>query len=107
MLSLKSNGGNMKKDTSQIVAVIVILVLSLMILALIFFAGEDSETRSFKRMSIEEKIVFLSNNDTPYKAYIDSNFLVVEDENNGKTTYELPDSMFYVSVAPYINNTHP
>lgn len=40
-------------------------------------------------------------------ASIDGKNLVVKDTNDKKTTYQLPEEEFFVSIAPYINNTHP
>ncbi|NJJ41298.1 CueP family metal-binding protein [Paenibacillus apii] len=40
-------------------------------------------------------------------ASITSSKLTVTAENNNKTTYSLPDDEFFVSIAPYVNKTHP
>ncbi|MDY0407175.1 CueP family metal-binding protein [Virgibacillus sp. 179-BFC.A HS] len=40
-------------------------------------------------------------------ASITSSELVVTDENKNQTTYDLPDDEFFVSIAPFINETHP
>ena len=40
-------------------------------------------------------------------ASITSSELVVTEENNEVTTYKLPDDEFFVSIAPFINATHP
>lgn len=40
-------------------------------------------------------------------ASITSSELIVTDENKTETTYELPEDEFFVSVAPYVTETHP
>lgn len=40
-------------------------------------------------------------------ASITSHQLIVTDSDLNKLTYELPEDEFFVSIAPYIENTHP
>ena len=40
-------------------------------------------------------------------ASITSSELIVTDENEKVVTYELPEEEFFVSIAPFINETHP
>src|SRR5699024_12880094 len=40
-------------------------------------------------------------------ASITSTELVVTDENQNETTYDLPEDEFFVSIAPFLNETHP
>lgn len=40
-------------------------------------------------------------------AIITSNELIVTDSENNKTTYDLPKDEFFVSIAPFVNTTHP
>lgn len=40
-------------------------------------------------------------------ASITSSELIVTEENEEVTTYNLPDDEFFVSIAPFINETHP
>ena len=40
-------------------------------------------------------------------ASITSQQLIVTDSNNDKTVYALPKDEFFVSIAPYVNETHP
>lgn len=43
---------------------------------------------------------------TDLSASITSNELIVIDQNNDKTIYELPKDEFFVSIAPYLDVTH-
>ena len=40
-------------------------------------------------------------------ASITSSELIITDENEEVTTYDLPEGEFFVSIAPFINETHP
>lgn len=40
-------------------------------------------------------------------ASITSHQLIVSDSNQSQKTYDLPKDEFFVSIAPYINGTHP
>jgi len=40
-------------------------------------------------------------------ASITSQELVVTEDDGSKTVYDLPEADFFVSIAPYINETHP
>lgn len=40
-------------------------------------------------------------------ASITSEQLIVTEDNGKETTYELPDKEFFVSIAPYVTQTHP
>lgn len=39
-------------------------------------------------------------------ASITSSELIVTDENEEETTYDLPEDEFFVSIAPFVNETH-
>lgn len=40
-------------------------------------------------------------------ASITSHQLIVTEEDDNESTYELPEDEFFVSIAPYIEDTHP
>ncbi|SDN73832.1 CueP family metal-binding protein [Alkalicoccus daliensis] len=42
-----------------------------------------------------------------HSASIDSHELVVKDDKNEGTHYDLSEEDFFVSIAPYLNETHP
>jgi hypothetical protein len=41
------------------------------------------------------------------KAAINSHQLIVTDSDESQVTYDLPEDEFFVSIAPYIDSTHP
>ncbi|ATP42113.1 hypothetical protein CSE16_20020 [Solibacillus sp. R5-41] len=50
---------------------------------------------------------YSSNKITDEQASITSTQLIVTDKDGNETTYDLPEEEFFVSIAPYINQTHP
>lgn len=75
--------------------------------ALTTMTGSGDSMDSFNSMSIREKVVYLSNNETEYNAFIDSDALTVINNNGEETVYKINEGEFYVSIAPYISSTHP
>lgn len=41
------------------------------------------------------------------KAAINSHQLIVTNSDDSQVTYDLPEDEFFVSIAPYIDQTHP
>ncbi|PAV27976.1 hypothetical protein CIL05_19110 [Virgibacillus profundi] len=64
---------------------------------------EESETQDMKQLvndySIGEK--------TSESASITSHDLIVTDSDENQLTYDLPEDEFFVSIAPYVEQTHP
>lgn len=50
---------------------------------------------------------YSSNKTTEEKASITSQQLIVMDADANETVYTLPENEFFVSIAPFINETHP
>jgi len=50
---------------------------------------------------------YSSNKTTVEKASITSQQLIVMDADANETVYALPEDEFFISIAPYINETHP
>src|SRR5690625_5779382 len=46
-------------------------------------------------------------NITDQSASITSKQLIITDSDGRESTYELPNDEFFVSIAPFINETHP
>lgn len=44
---------------------------------------------------------------TDESATITAHELIIADVDGNETIYDLPDDEFFVSIAPYINETHP
>lgn len=50
---------------------------------------------------------YSANKETDEKASITSRQLIVTANDGNESVYELPKNEFFVSIAPYINETHP
>lgn len=73
-------------------------------------AGTNEEA-SVKENEVENVKQLISDYSTGKKknesASITSQHLIVEKSDGKEITYDLPEEEFFVSIAPYINQTHP
>ncbi len=83
-------------------------LLMLLTVVLIGCSNENAKDEVMDTSDIK-KIVndYTVRNTVAASASITSSELVVTEENNEVTTYKLPDDEFFVSIAPFINATHP
>lgn len=95
----------MKK--SIIFTIVGVVILGLV---LVTFLGNDagntpqaSETQDIKELVQDYSV----GNKEGEKASISSHELIVTDSEENQVTYELPEDEFFVSIAPFINQTHP
>src|SRR5699024_2849223 len=85
---------------------IIFIALTMLVLA----ACGEEDTNQAETNLVTNEIQTLMNNYTvdnlgPDSAFITSHELVVE-EDNEELVYELPEEEFFVSIAPFINETH-
>ncbi len=99
-----------KKNIPYIIGIILLAVL-----IVIIWPKKSKAEKAFLEkhhlngLSFEEMVEYLDNNideKTGFKAAINGKTLMLSDSNN-QFTYELPKNKFYLSIAPYINDTHP
>lgn len=80
--------------------------LSLLLVLLVSACGEheaiDRETQNIKKMVHDYSV----GNSDDESASITSKELLVKGEDK-ETVYDLPEDEFFVSIAPFITNTHP
>lgn len=70
--------------------------------------NEKATPKESPEVNIKEMVrEFSSSNDTDQSASITSTQLIVKDSEKNEVTYDLPEEEFFVSIAPYINETHP
>ncbi|MHA6533599.1 CueP family metal-binding protein [Paenibacillus sp. BAC0078] len=68
---------------------------------------EKKETAALDTQSIKQMVSdFSSRSNTAESASISSTQLIVENAGNS-STYDLPADEFFVSIAPYLDKTHP
>lgn len=77
--------------------------------AYLFVGGIDKETPAAKDTSNVKQLVheYSSSKIKDLSASITSEQLIVTDSSNKSTKYNLPKDEFFVSIAPYVKNTHP
>ena len=70
--------------------------------------NEENISIKIETEDIKEMVHNYSVRNTEAKsASITSQELIVSDDDGTETIYELPEDEFFVSIAPYINETHP
>lgn len=83
----------------------------ILVFILAFFVGcssEDSEVKNLSTTEIKQLVQdYTVGNAEAASASITSSELIVTDENEEVVTYDLPEEEFFVSIAPFINETHP
>lgn len=85
------------------VKMIAILMFGLAILVGCSNGAGNESTADIKQM-VEDYTI---GNLDAASASITSSELIVTDENQKQTTYDLPEDEFFVSIAPFITETHP
>lgn len=71
-------------------------------------ANEGNATKENETPNIKELVNDYSvGNIEDQTASITSQELIVTDSNGKETAYNLPEEEFFVSIAPYVNETHP
>ncbi|MET3506418.1 CueP family metal-binding protein [Halalkalibacter oceani] len=79
------------------------LVLTLTVVACNESPSNKTEAQDIKTMVQDYSV----GNFDDVSASITSGELIVTDNKNKETTYDLPADEFFVSIAPFINTTHP
>ncbi|KRG13934.1 hypothetical protein ACA30_13485 [Virgibacillus soli] len=84
-----------------------LVVMGLLLILIVAACSENTpnkkEAQDIKKM-VQDYSVGNSDN---MSASITSEELIITDSNNKETTYDLPEDEFFVSIAPFINTTHP
>lgn len=77
--------------------------------AVLFVGGNDKKSPAATDTSNVKQLVqeYSSSSMKDLSASITSEQLIVTDSNNQSTKYDLPKDEFFVSIAPYVKNTHP
>ena len=85
-----------------IVAVIGFWIFSLLM-------GCDAKEQSNKDTQDIRKLVqeYSGNRTEDVSASITSNELIIKDQNDKETSYDISEEEFFVSIAPYMKDTHP
>src|SRR5690625_1170302 len=98
---MKEESNNMKKGLLAVIGLLLILIVA---------ACSESESTSNENepQDIKKVVQEYSIGDTDdVSASITSDELIVTDSDNKETTYNLPEDEFFVSIAPFVETTHP
>lgn len=88
----------------------IVASLAFIVILLVACSGEGSrdETKSFDTKEMKELVLdYTTRNIQAESASITSTELIVKDNDNQEKVYDLPENEFFVSIAPFINETHP
>lgn len=102
---------NMKAEVDRLMRKQLLLVCIASIIALSGCAGQQSESKGnvdSKLVNIKQLVSdYSAGNIEDQSASINSTQLIVTKQDNSQLTYALPKDEFFVSIAPYIEQTHP
>lgn len=77
-------------------------------LIFIFVNNDDKDESVNEEVDIKQLVHDYSvGNKIGESASITGTELIVTDKNEKETVYQLPEEEFFVSIAPYMNHTHP
>jgi len=89
----------LKKNILAVIGLLLILIVA----ACDEGTQNEKETQNIKEMVQE----YSTGNSDDVSASITSQELFVTDSESNETSYELPEDEFFVSIAPYVDSTHP
>lgn len=88
----------------------IVVSLAFIVILLVACSGEggSDEAKSFDTKEMKELVHdYTTRNIQAESASITSTDLIVKDNDNQEKVYDLPEDEFFVSIAPFINETHP
>ncbi|KHF38009.1 hypothetical protein LQ50_23975 [Halalkalibacter okhensis] len=95
----------MKRTISALVGLVFVAI------AVYFFTGNsenNTATNELEADNIKELVHDYSvGNITNQSASITSHELIITDSDGSQINYDLPEDEFFLSIAPYVNETHP
>ncbi|MGQ8872699.1 CueP family metal-binding protein [Paenibacillus sp. TSA_86.1] len=95
----------MKKSLWIIASVVFVIVLGTYLIA---NTSGQNKTEQADAPDIRKLVEDISTGrETPQSASISATTLTVKDARNQETTYDLPEDEFFLSIAPYVEQTHP
>ncbi|QKY69322.1 CueP family metal-binding protein [Lentibacillus sp. CBA3610] len=85
----------------------IIGLIGLLLIFIVAACGEGTQNEK-EAQNIKEMVEEYSTSESDdISASITSHELIVTDSESNETSYELPEDEFFVSIAPYANQTHP
>ncbi|RXI96233.1 hypothetical protein DS745_21055 [Anaerobacillus alkaliphilus] len=85
-----------------------LFAVTFFVAALLIGCSSENNNEANTHTNIKELVNDYSvGNKTALRASITSQQLVVKESAGSEILYDLPEDEFFVSIAPYINETHP
>src|SRR5699024_5895321 len=97
------------KEESNKVKEGLLSVVGLLLIIIFGACGESERTSNENETQDIKKVVqeYSIGDTDDVSASITSDELIVTDSDNKETTYNLPEDEFFVSIAPFVETTHP
>lgn len=94
----------MKRSTLAVMGVV-----SVVLAAYLFLDNDESNTPTEQDAKNINELVndYSAGNIKNESASITSHELIVTASDDSQVTYDLPEDEFFVSIAPYVDQTHP
>jgi hypothetical protein len=87
----------------KIVTIIGLVACTIGLYSFLTYSEKDKATPNVKELVHDYSVGNLE----AESASITSQQLLVTNKDNSEVTYDLPENEFFVSIAPYVNQTHP
>ncbi len=85
-----------------------VFAVAFLLAALLMGCSSEKNNEASTQINIKELVNDYSvGNETALRASITSQQLFVTEIAGSESIYDLPEDEFFVSIAPYINETHP
>ncbi len=94
---------NRQRGEYKVKSTIFTLVALISILLLTACGGNEDSAKDIKELVNDYSVTNMEGQ----IASITSHELIVTNSDESQLTYDLPEDEFFVSIAPYLNNTHP
>ncbi len=97
------------KQRPKFIAIGLIAVVVAVGVGIYLFSGGDKKTAHHENSKDIKQLVqdYSMRKITAQSASITSQQLIVTAEDSAKTTFDLPEDEFFLSIAPFVENTHP
>lgn len=84
------------------------LLLTTFLVSIVLVGCGQDEKATSGDVDVKELVSDYSTDEiTEGSASITSEELIIQDEDGQEKTYDLPEDEFFVSIAPFVNQTHP
>lgn len=92
----------------QIRTILFIAAIFVIGIGVYIYMNTEGKEEATEQVNVKQLVADYSSNQTSEEAAsITSEQLIVTTSDNSEKAYQLPSDEFFVSIAPYVNTTHP